>query len=979
MPKEELDQTQIDAAQEAEKEEQNKYKINLTEQEQKDLVEKICYLVEKDEADRKEYLQVRTECRDLYEGKRLPKSEPWPKCYSKDTDILTERGWVPISEVSLSDAVYSMNMKTGEAEYMPVLAKQQNYYEHLLHFKSKSVDLLISPEHNMLVWNDENEKNGMKLIEARKLFNHKGHKKIPLVSKNKSSIDFVYTYGYKLEDWLELLGWYISEGCVNWENGKHGTIRISQVKNINPINCSLIENLLDRMKITWHYSGHEYLLSVRSMPYQAREEIASIGTCEFKHIPRRYLCLKTELLNILLATLVKGDGHIRIRTKEKRKNLIYYYTCAKQLADDVQEIIQKIGKCSRIHTKIPTQEGWRMGYVMTINNKIKSKVSKLKRDRIIYKDYAYCLTTPYHTVYVRRNGTAVWCGNCANVSTQIVTMVVEILHSRLFPSVWNEDLIYWKPIEKSDLDNVENISKFMKWVIKEIRLREVIDDFTHNLILDGTAILKIRWVPEWKWVQVKKPRKDFAFQKVKSVLMRWFGGKKRIQTEEQLYDLSYEYKKFEKCKVEVIDLEDAGFPLFSVPSAREEELEYFWHRFYPSYDTLVELAEKGIYENVDKIGTHIEETFKLEGTKKADIDAEHTKITQNKYNQRLECIEMYMRHEGEDVIVTVDRKTRVFLGAKSIFSISKIGEKPFVIGQLIRRTNRMFGKGIAELVMPHQKEMDAIHNQRLDAGTMAINPIGVYRAGSGFEPEKIEIEPGLWIPVDDVNDAKWIVVPNNVMVSFQEEKMLMELIEKITSVGAYQSGQESDIIRSRATARGTMAIIQQGEVRFNILARRVQNTIARGLNKVLRQYQEKIPPGLATRVLGPDGEQLFPENISPEDLAGNYDSYLVMDSTGGSKDVDRQVKVAAYQNLATNPFVMQNPEGFWELTAQTAKALGIEDVETIIGEKPKKPEQQGGTVGNQAGTNVGVPQIPGLGVNAPATPVAPNPAGPVAP
>ena len=524
--------------------------------------------------------------------------------------------------------------------------------------------------------------------------------------------------------------------------------------------------------------------------------------------------------------------------------------------------------------------------------------------------------------------------NCANVSTQIVTMVVEILHSRLFPSAWNENLIFWKPMEKTDIENIENISKFMKWVIADIGMRDIVDDYVHNLILDGTAVIKIRWVPEWKWIQRKIPRNDYSFRRVKNVLMTWFGGKKKIESEEQLYDVKYEYKKFEKCRIEIVDIEDVGFPLFSVPSSREEELEYIWHRFYPSYDQLMELGDIGVYENIDKVDKYIEDTIASEGTKKADMEAEGTKITQNKYNFRLECIEMYIKNKGENIIVTVDRKSRTFLGAKSIFSVSKIGEKPFVIGQLIRRTNRMFGKGIAEIVMPHQKEMDAIHNQRLDAGTMSINPIGVYRAGSGFEPEKIEIEPGLWIPVDDINDAKWVVVPNNVMVSFQEEKMLMELIEKITSVGAYQSGQESDIVRSRSTARGTMAIIQQGDVRFNILSKRIQGALSRALNKILRQYQEKIPPGLAMRVLGPDGETLFPENIAPEDLAGNYDSYMVVDATGGSKDVERQMRATAYEYLMQNPLVANNPSGIWELTSGIAKSMGIENIEDIIGPKP---------------------------------------------
>jgi hypothetical protein len=112
------------------------------------------------------------------------------------------------------------------------------------------------------------------------------------------------------------------------------------------------------------------------------------------------------------------------------------------------------------------------------------------------------------------------------------------------------------------------------------------------------------------------------------------------------------------------------------------------------------------------------------------------------------------------------------------------------------------------------------------------------------------------------------------------------------------------------------------------------------MNKILHQYQDKIPPGLGFRVLGQDGSALFPEGISPEDLAGNYDSYMVLDSTAGSKQADRDVRNMVYQAMLTNPLMMQNPSGFWKLTADLIKSTGLyEDVEDILGPRPPSAQQ----------------------------------------
>jgi len=542
--------------------------------------------------------------------------------------------------------------------------------------------------------------------------------------------------------------------------------------------------------------------------------------------------------------------------------------------------------------------------------------------------------------------------NCANVKTMIVAMVVELLHSRLFPAVFNEDLVYWIPQEKSDIATADNIGKFMKWALRNMKFGQFVDDFVKNLVLEGTAVAKIRWETEYRWVQRKIPKESKIINRIKNVILNLFGKKTTVRTTDEDFEVIYDYKKFENCVVELIPLEDVGFPPYSIPGSDENKLRHIWHRTRPFIDDLRQKQDEGWFINVDKISDWVVNQL-TQGTEKTKMEAEGVrKVNLEKERYPLELIEWYGKYNvpgyGKiECIFWVEKNSKTYLGGMPLVNVSRINRRPFVIAQLVRRTNRMYGKGIADFVKELQKEMDSIYNQYLDAGTMTIIPPGVYRAASGMTPEEIQLKPGLWIPLDDVNDAKWIVMPNNVLISYQAIRMLMELIEKISSVGAYQSGQESDIVRTRATARGTLAIIAQGEVRFNTLAKRIQQSLAKILVHILQQYQQNIPPGLEQRILGDSGEPIFPEGISPEDIAGNYDVYLGLDSTGGSKILERETAAILYQGMISNPLILSNPAGLWELTADTLRAAGKLDVERYIGPKPQVPQEITKTVAEE--------------------------------
>lgn len=532
----------------------------------------------------------------------------------------------------------------------------------------------------------------------------------------------------------------------------------------------------------------------------------------------------------------------------------------------------------------------------------------------------------------------------ANVSTRIVTMVVEILHSILYPSVWNEDLHYWVPVEATDIPEADAVSKFMSWDSTHNKLKLLISDWVKALILEGTCVTKTRWDERWKWIQKKTVDLKSIVKSVKKVLRTLAGGKLEVEVDDSVYTVEYVPVKRELAATDVIPLEDVGFPPFCNPSMEEEDLDHIWHRTRPYIYEIKEKEDRGFYEPgvTDAVGKCLEDTIcnNLDGPAKHRMDAEGSRMVEvRKESTPCEVIEWYGKQEvegsWEEIVAWVEVKSRKFMAATYLRCLDKFEKRPFKISQLIRRGGRMYGISMGELVKEYQKILDEMQNQNLNAGKLSTMPPGFYRAASGYDPEKVVIQPGIMIPVDDINDVRWFQIPANTLPSHQEMRLIIEMVERIASIGSYQSGQESNIVRTRSTARGTMAIIQQGERRFYVLGMTLQAHLAQVMGDRLRYYQQYLNSETAERILGKDGQLLFPEGLSNDDLAGEYDLKMTLDATGGSKAQKTEISSMIYQNYMANPFTQQDPARLWEVSARPLKEIGEPDVESIIGPKPE--------------------------------------------
>lgn len=94
---------------------------------------------------------------DILAGK-YPKDFQWtgwhPLCYSDDSEVLTNRGWKLFKDVLDDDLILSLNPNTRNIEWVEFIDRQCfSYYGEMVHFYNRSLDCLVTPEHQMVYLN----------------------------------------------------------------------------------------------------------------------------------------------------------------------------------------------------------------------------------------------------------------------------------------------------------------------------------------------------------------------------------------------------------------------------------------------------------------------------------------------------------------------------------------------------------------------------------------------------------------------------------------------------------------------------------------------------------------------------------------------------------------------------------------------------------------------------------------------------------
>jgi len=380
--------------------------------------------------------RLRLDNRELYKrGGGLFGANPLTGCYDEKTEILTENGWKLFKDLTIKEKVFTLTENNKIELHRPERIFKYKYNGEMYQFKTRSLDLLITPNHRLLV--DESGSGKRKFVEAKGFdFNNQRIPKQSIWEAEEKewfilpAIEYL-KYGrqgrtpykvakdalkIKMDNWLRFFGFWLAEGCTDNEKiaKRHGyRIIITQV---NKQKKEEIKKVLDKLPFNYFSEGKNNFVIYNK---QLWTYLRQFGNKYQKFIPKEIKNLGKRQLKILFDWMVKGDGCVRKNTGQ-----INYWTASQKLADDLQEIILKLGwlgTCTAQQKKNSVIKrrkiNFHLIYVIGVQ---KAKHYRLRGNnikKIHYRGKVYCCEVKNHTVFVRRNGRVTWCGNSIGVVT----------------------------------------------------------------------------------------------------------------------------------------------------------------------------------------------------------------------------------------------------------------------------------------------------------------------------------------------------------------------------------------------------------------------------------------------------------------------------------------------------------------------------------------------------------------------------------
>lgn len=329
-------------------------------------------------------------------------------CYTDRVSVLTNKGWKPFKDVDITKhKVLSRNPETGVAEWVTPLRKvEENHNGPMLRFKSQNAAFEVTPEH--LIPYTTEYVTTPRFAPACVVRNKKAYVDLTSVYVGARPETL---FGYPAKEYLKLLGWYLSEGSCEKE-----TSRVV-ISNRNTENLAEIVRVCEALGLS-PIRTKEY---VRFSDAKMRKVLCNKqGLFYTKHIPAFVYKLCQDYILTFIDAFTRGDGYVRTRENGSSEHVCS--TSSVYLRDGLQTLAQLVGWNSSWQAFEPRrswyekEQRWVQSSKTTYQVRFKKKAQKAhllkeKWEEFHYEGKRYCLTVPWHTLYIRMDGIPSWNGN----------------------------------------------------------------------------------------------------------------------------------------------------------------------------------------------------------------------------------------------------------------------------------------------------------------------------------------------------------------------------------------------------------------------------------------------------------------------------------------------------------------------------------------------------------------------------------------
>jgi hypothetical protein len=473
------------------------------------------------------------------------------------------------------------------------------------------------------------------------------------------------------------------------------------------------------------------------------------------------------------------------------------------------------------------------------------------------------------------------------------------------------------------------------WINEYEGCDEVLDTWVWEWVTAGCGIMKSRWETTYERFvdvqQVAQPHERFAVDPRGNPVT--VTETKLVEKEVPITKIRFRGPMLENRRPEdVLIVGGAGDPkkadaVIDSYNLNASQLWTFADQKVFSIDAVEEVIKGGPDTEASNDTTSIKQqraTNAGQSSLDTDSDLDQYKI-----------LEAYLKLDVDgsgintDVVVWVHARSRQILRATYLHRINKSGERPFFKIDFHKRPGQAYGIGLVEMLHPLSKEMDAIHNMRVDFGLLSTMPFGFYKPTSSIEPTTLSLSPGALIPLDDPQrDVYFPNLGNRTAFGFQEEQALQTMVERLTGVNDMGLGAMTGAQGATRTATGARALLGEQNANLDVYLRRLQRGWKRCLKYMLHMLQQRLPDGFGFRITGEAGADYWRYIKTQQDICGDYDFEISPNTTDSNPQIQQQT-AQEILSLVLNPLAMQmgivQPQNVYEAYKQMFKAKGVKD------------------------------------------------------
>lgn len=311
----------------------------------------------------------------------LAKHEHW--CYDSETEIFTDRGWVPFPSLSDTDKVAEVKLDGSMSFVTPEKIHRDPFVGEMYLCEGSTMNYCVTPGHRMLV--ETKRSNG---YTPPKVMSIEAVHERTWRAPTTAALAPETPYSHEEHNDGFIVGMFIADGFQL--NKSHWSMRLKVNRKI--------DGMLSRLESPDVTTKNG--VTTINMPAKF-----PLGKAHEKRIPDDVWSRSVSFLSGLLHGIMEGDGSVK-------HGGFAYSTSSPRLARDVDRLATLLGWCVSMnkprHLSNPNHN---VNYRLILKSRRKATNRNAVVSRKPYAGMVYCVTVPSGLVLVRRHNKPLVCGN----------------------------------------------------------------------------------------------------------------------------------------------------------------------------------------------------------------------------------------------------------------------------------------------------------------------------------------------------------------------------------------------------------------------------------------------------------------------------------------------------------------------------------------------------------------------------------------